>query len=99
MDVVKIILRYIKGTMDYGLWYPKNNNFTLRAFTDADWAGSIDDIKRISGATFYLGDCLLSWIIKNSIPFHCLQQKQSILLLHHVVHKSFRRSKHWKIYL
>ena len=37
--VVKIILRYLKGTMDYGLWYPKRNNFTLKAFTsDANWA-------------------------------------------------------------
>ena len=35
---VKGIIRYLKGTMDYGLWYPKINNFTLREFTDADWA-------------------------------------------------------------
>ena len=40
---VKIILRYLKGTMEYGLWYPKRNNFTLREFTDADWEGSVDE--------------------------------------------------------
>ena len=35
---VKIILRYLKGTMDYGLWYPKSNNFTLREFIYTYWA-------------------------------------------------------------
>ena len=35
VDVVKRILRYLKGTVDYRLWYPKRNNFTLKLFTDA----------------------------------------------------------------
>ena len=48
----------------YGLWYPKSNNFTLREFTDADWEGSIDDRKSTSGAAFYLGDFLVSWLSK-----------------------------------
>ena len=61
---IKIILKYIKGTVDYGLWYPKSNNFTLREFTDAYWEGSIDDRKSTSGAAFYLGDCLVSWLSK-----------------------------------
>ena len=56
MAAVKRILRYLKGTVDYRLWYPKRNNFTLREFIDADWAGSIDDRKSTSGAEFYLGD-------------------------------------------
>ena len=37
VDAVKIIIRYIKGTVDYGLWYPKENNFTLKAFTDTNY--------------------------------------------------------------
>ena len=53
---IKRILRYLKGIVDYGLWYPKGNKFTLKAFTDADWAGSIDDRKNTIGTTFYLGD-------------------------------------------
>ena len=35
---VKIIFRYLKGTMDYGVWYPKSDNYTLKSFTDAGWA-------------------------------------------------------------
>ena len=33
---VKIILRYLKGTMEYGLWYPRGQYFNLKAFTDVD---------------------------------------------------------------
>ena len=40
------------------------NELTLVAYTDADWAGSIDDRKSTSGAALYLGDCLVSWSSK-----------------------------------
>ena len=61
---IKRIFRYLKGTTEFGLWYPKGNELTLVAYTDADWAGSIDDRKSTSGATLYLGDCLVSWSSK-----------------------------------
>ena len=47
--------------MEYGVWNPKGQDFTLKTFTDADWAGSFDDRKSTSGATFFLGNCLVSW--------------------------------------
>ena len=46
--------------MDYGLWYPKCRDFTLKAFTDADWARSVDDRKSTSGAAFFLGNCMVN---------------------------------------
>ena len=46
VPAVKRIFKYLKGTMEYGLWYPKGQEFTLKAFTDADWAGSVDDKKK-----------------------------------------------------
>ena len=61
---IKRIFRYLKGTIEFGLWYPKGNELTLVSYIDADWAGSIDDRKSISGATLYLGDCLVSWSSK-----------------------------------
>jgi hypothetical protein len=61
---VKRILRYLKGTMDFGLWYPKGEDFTLTTYTDADWAGSVDDRKSTSGGAFFLGNCLVSWLSK-----------------------------------
>ena len=40
------------------------NNLIIQAFTDAYLAGSVDDRKSNSGATFYLGGCLVSWLSK-----------------------------------
>jgi hypothetical protein len=40
---VKRIFRYLKGTEEFGLWYPKGKYLSLIAYTDADWAGCIDD--------------------------------------------------------
>ena len=50
--------------MSYGLWCQKTNKFTLREFTNADWVGIIDDRKIASGATFFLQNCLVSWLSK-----------------------------------
>ena len=61
---IKRIFRYLKGTTEFGIWYPKGNELTLVAYTDVDWAGSIDDRKSTSGAALYLGDCLVSWSSK-----------------------------------
>ena len=35
---IKRILRYLKGTTKYGLWYPKGKNLIIHSFTYADWA-------------------------------------------------------------
>jgi hypothetical protein len=61
---VKRIFRYLKGTTEYGLWYPTGNQLDLYAFTNVDWAGCVDDKKSTSGATFFLGGCLVSWSSK-----------------------------------
>ena len=41
--VVKRIMRYLKGTKNYGLYYKKYEKFELRAYANADWVGNIDD--------------------------------------------------------
>ena len=61
VSVVKRIFKYLKGTMEYGLWYPKGEDFTLVAYSNADWAGCVDDKKSTSGGAFFLGDNLVSW--------------------------------------
>ena len=61
---VKRIFRYLKGTLDFGLWSPKGNDLTLIAYSDADWEGCVDDIKSTSETTFFLGGCLVSWSSK-----------------------------------
>jgi hypothetical protein len=61
---VKRISRYLKGTKEFGLWYPKGKDLSLIAYIDVDWASCIDDQKSTSGETFYLGECLVSWLRK-----------------------------------
>ena len=64
MMAIKTILRYLKGTEDYGLWYKFAGNLDLKVFTDVDWAGNIDDRKSTSGGAFFLGKRLVSWTSK-----------------------------------
>ena len=40
---IKRIVRYLKGTADYGLWYKMGGNLDLKVFTNVDWVGSIDE--------------------------------------------------------
>jgi hypothetical protein len=61
---VKRIFKYLKGTMTYGLWYPRNQNFQLIAYSDADWANCVDERKSTSGGAFFLGDSLVAWLSK-----------------------------------
>ncbi|XP_070019896.1 secreted RxLR effector protein 161-like [Nicotiana sylvestris] len=64
LTAVKRILRYLKGTTDLCLWYPKGSNFDLVAYVDADYASFLVDRKNTSGMAHYLGSCLVSWATK-----------------------------------
>ena len=60
----KRIFRYLKGTMNYGLWYARNHNFQLSIYLDVDWANNVYERKSTSGGDFFLGDSLVSWLRK-----------------------------------
>jgi hypothetical protein len=57
----KHVMRYLKGTMDYGLSYDGDHDFTLSGYTDVYWAGSVADRKNTSGCCFSLGSAMNSW--------------------------------------
>jgi len=59
--MAKHILRYIHGTDDYGLEYKKNNKFILSRYIDADYGGSLDDRRLMTGYVFFLGSRTISW--------------------------------------
>ena len=61
---IKRIIRYINGTFDYGIWYSRNSNECLARYSDADWAGCIDDRKSTSSGCFYLRNNFVSWMSK-----------------------------------
>ncbi|GJW65688.1 retrovirus-related pol polyprotein from transposon TNT 1-94 [Tanacetum coccineum] len=64
LNAVKRIFRYLKGTVNRGLWYPKDSSIALTAFADADHAGCQDTRRSTSGSMQFLGDRLISWSSK-----------------------------------
>lgn len=66
----KRILRYLKGTYDFGLLYSSTNN-SLVGYSDSDWARDVNNRKSTSGYCFIFGSVVCSWSSK----------KQSIVAL------------------
>ncbi|GJS13262.1 retrovirus-related pol polyprotein from transposon TNT 1-94 [Tanacetum coccineum] len=64
LEAIKRVFRYLKGTINMGLWYPKDNAMSLTAYADADHAGCQDSRRSTSGSAQFLGDRLVSWSSK-----------------------------------
>lgn len=63
LNAVKRILRYVQGTLQYGLVYTKNSgNNVVTGFTDSDLTGDLDDRRSTGGMCFYLNDNLITWV-------------------------------------
>ncbi|PKU82366.1 Retrovirus-related Pol polyprotein from transposon TNT 1-94 [Dendrobium catenatum] len=63
---LKRLLRYIKGTVDFGLPL-QSGTLQLNAYADADWAADPHDRKSISGHCMFLGTNLISWSVKKQV--------------------------------
>ena len=61
---IKRIFRYLKGTPNLGIWYPRESGFELIGYSDADYAGCKIDRKSTTGTCQFLGDKLVSWFSK-----------------------------------
>ncbi|XP_022032286.1 uncharacterized mitochondrial protein AtMg00810-like [Helianthus annuus] len=64
MNALKRDLRYIKGTLSFGLTISPSAADSLISYTDADWGGCPDTRRSTSGYCVYMGDNLLSWSSK-----------------------------------
>ena len=62
MIALKRVIKYVKTTADFGVWYSKDTNDVLAGYSDADWTGNADD--STSGGCFYVGNNLVSWMSK-----------------------------------
>ncbi|GJZ87906.1 retrovirus-related pol polyprotein from transposon TNT 1-94 [Tanacetum coccineum] len=63
LQAVKWVFRYLQGTINMGLWYPKDTAMALTAYADADHTGCQDTRRSTSGNAQFLGD-LVSWSSK-----------------------------------
>ena len=58
---IKRVLRYVQGTINYGLVFRRSDDFRLQGFSDSDWAGCAETRKSTSGLVCRLGNCTVSW--------------------------------------
>ena len=57
----KRVMRYVKGTLNYGLKYKRSEVFELIGYSDSDYAGDYMDRKSTSRSVFFLGENLITW--------------------------------------
>ncbi|GKC05864.1 retrovirus-related pol polyprotein from transposon TNT 1-94 [Tanacetum coccineum] len=60
LEAIKRVFRYLRGTINWGLWYPKDTAMALTAYADADHAGYQDTRRSTSGSAQFLRDKLVS---------------------------------------
>ncbi|KAG8490330.1 hypothetical protein CXB51_015871 [Gossypium anomalum] len=58
---VKRILRYLQGTLDFGLCFTRTSKLLLEGYSDASWASDVDDRRSTSGFCVFLGGNPISW--------------------------------------
>ncbi|XP_047252331.1 uncharacterized mitochondrial protein AtMg00810-like [Capsicum annuum] len=92
MKAAKRVLRYVKGTIDYGFKFSKCQNFKLQGFFDSDWGGSADDMKSTSRKIF----CDLGLEMKESTNIF-VDNQAAIAISHNPVFH--RKTKHFNVKL
>ncbi|GJS69806.1 hypothetical protein Tco_0702647 [Tanacetum coccineum] len=82
LHAVKRIFKYLRGTVNMGLWYPKESSIALTAYANADYAGCQDTRQSTSGIMQLLGDRLMRSQLTdyglgfNKIPiFHFIKEQ------------------------
>ncbi|GJT99577.1 hypothetical protein Tco_1109916 [Tanacetum coccineum] len=90
---VKRIFRYLRGTVNMGLWYMKDSSFELIGFSYVDYAGCKDTFKSTSGGARFLGEKLLTdyGFHFNKIPMYCDSKSVIAISCNPVQHS---RTKH-----
>ncbi|GJS30127.1 retrovirus-related pol polyprotein from transposon TNT 1-94, partial [Tanacetum coccineum] len=93
LNAFKRIFRYLKGTINMGLWYSKDTDMSLTAYSDADHAGCHDTRRSTPGSAQFLGDKLLIdyGFQFNKIPLYYDKKSANALCCNNVQHS---RAKH-----
>ncbi|GJU56746.1 retrovirus-related pol polyprotein from transposon TNT 1-94 [Tanacetum coccineum] len=100
LEAIKRVFWYLRETINWGLWYPKDTAMTLTAYADTDHARCQDTRRSTSGSAQFLGDKLILWMRShlidygfsfNNIPLYCDNKSVIALCCNNVQHS---RSKH-----
>ena len=60
MKVAKRIMRYLRGTLEYGIFYSSSQDLKLVGYCDSDFTGDINDRKSTTGFIFLMGNNAIS---------------------------------------
>jgi hypothetical protein len=71
LTAMKRVLRYLRGTIDFGFLLRRSSATELRVYSDADWTGCPDTRRSTSGYAFFLGDSLVSLSSKRQPVVSC----------------------------
>lgn len=58
------MLRYLRRTLGYGVWYSREDSGDLQGYSDSDWAGILDDSKTNSNFVFSFCSGAFAWSSK-----------------------------------
>nr|GEU75032.1 retrovirus-related Pol polyprotein from transposon TNT 1-94 [Tanacetum cinerariifolium] len=96
VHAVKRIFRYLCGTVNRGLWYPKDSSVALTAFADADYAGCQDTRRSTSGSVQFLGERLMSWTMDTTIDQQVAMEEAlaTTTVHHHSIRFKMDNKKH-----
>ncbi|KAJ9539076.1 LOW QUALITY PROTEIN: hypothetical protein OSB04_031809 [Centaurea solstitialis] len=61
MKAIKQVLRYIKGTKDYGITYGHEGGNRIQGYSDSSYGVNTQEGKRATGIVFYFGNSPISW--------------------------------------
>ncbi|KAH9703475.1 retrovirus-related pol polyprotein from transposon RE1 [Citrus sinensis] len=66
-EACKRLLRYLKGSIQFGLYFYQFGTLQMNCFSDSDWACDNDDRKSVAGYAVYIGSNLVSWCSKKQL--------------------------------
>lgn len=79
----KRVLRYLKGTLDFGVFYQKGKRSNLIGLSDSDYAEDLDDRKSTFGRVFMMSSAAVSWLSKKQqvVTSPCISTNYIFLFL------------------
>nr|KYP73924.1 hypothetical protein KK1_006583 [Cajanus cajan] len=83
----KRVLRYLKGTLDYGLHFKASQPLDIMGYSDSNWATDLTNMRSTTCYCLYLGSNIVSWQAKKQKMYPKVVQKQNSGVWHPYLQK------------